>query len=201
MINNNLKQLSTERWASKVNYDNRWNERTELLLQIAINHNLLNSINSFTEYGCGPNRPLKLFLDKINFTGKYIEADITKWRDTTKIINLNNCKNEDLEKTDCGVFSGVLEYLDDLPKLFDLIKNKHNYVLFSYSAFNPDYHSEVELLSKIQILSKRANSGWRNHFSLKEFLSIKTDFIIIDTGYWNGQALFVLAHKNLLNLK
>jgi len=40
-----------------------------------------------------------------------------------------------------------------------------------------------------------------HHFSLKEFLSIKTDFIVIDTGYWNGQALFVLAHKNLLNLK
>jgi hypothetical protein len=93
MINNNLKQLSTERWASKVNYDNRWNERTALLLQIAINHNLLNSINSFTEYGCGPNRPLKLFLDKINLLKssfcnkenmKKSSTSITKSIDTTQ---------------------------------------------------------------------------------------------------------------------
>ncbi len=201
MIDNNLKQLSTARWTSKVAYDNKWNERTELLLQIAINHNLLNSINSFTEYGCGPNRPLKLFLDKVNFTGKYTEVDITKWRDTTKIINLNNCKNEDFEKTDCGVFSGVLEYLDDLPKLFNLIKDKHEYVLFSYKTFNHDYLTEEELLSKLQILSKRANSGWRNHFSLKDLILMKTDFVMIDTGYWNGQALFVLVHKNKLDLE
>ena len=50
MIDNNLKQLSTARWTSKVAYDNKWNERTELLLQIAINHNLLNFLQNVDYY-------------------------------------------------------------------------------------------------------------------------------------------------------
>ena len=194
--------LNNHRWLSDDSYDKDWKERSALFLKIAENIGLINEITSYTEYGCGPFAPLKNALKEIKFEGICNCVDIKKWHDETIVLDLNSNKLNlsDIEGTDCGCFSGVLEYLDNLPSLFNLMKNKHKILFVSYVVHSNQYFSYEDALHVLKNLSARANSGWRNHYSFDDLLPIFNEFgYISGTGMWGNQALFVLINKDYLN--
>ncbi len=196
--------LSTSRWLAEDNYKKDWHERSALLLTIAENIGIMNEINSYTEYGCGPFMPFKITLKNKGLQERvvYKSVDIKKWDDETIILDLNKNRVDlmAIEKTDCGIFSGVLEYLDDLPSLFFSPKEKHKILFVSYAIHQNSYFSLDDALSVLKNLSARANSGWRNHQTIENLISNFDNFGYIGgTGMWGNQALFVLINKNNLN--
>jgi hypothetical protein len=113
-----------QRWGDKQGLSPDWDSRTK---QIA---NLISPGASVIEFGAG-RLALKNFLPE---NCSYTPSDLVDRGHNTIICDLNSDTLPQFQLHDVAVFSGVLEYVNDLPKLILHLSNYVNVILAPYSV-------------------------------------------------------------------
>ncbi len=163
-----------KRWAPIHSLHPSWDNRTKILASyIPTNSNII-------EFGAG-RLVLKKYLPQ---NCNYTPSDLTDRGPGTIVLDLNAKQLPEFEHYDYAVFSGVLEYVNNVPKL---IKHLSNYVeafAFSYA-------------SKDKFPKDRGYHGWVNQFSEAELIAILNgnNYQLEKRGEWKNQTLFVFQKK------
>lgn len=187
----------TSRWEFADSYSENWKQRAVKLMDLFKTHEFdEDSQYQVVEYGCGAYAPFNtLFNGKNGFeVSKY---DIKAWDEQTRVIDLNSA-NVLLPTTNISVFSGVLEYLNDVPSILSKAIRASDYLLVSY-AFLPSalFLDERKFLNAIN--NRAVSNGWRNHFTNKDLVEIiSTIGVISAIDVWNNnQSLFLIRNPKL----
>jgi len=141
------------RWSEINNLSPEWDERTIIIASLVPeNSNVL-------EFGAG-----RLVLrNHIPPNCRYTPSDICDRGEGTIIFDLNTRPLPNFIGYDVFVFSGVLEYVHDIPDLIEHLSEHCRFVIASYvcatgkSLFN---------------ISRRRRSAWVNDFNSNEFKDI-----------------------------
>jgi len=111
-------------------------------------------------------------------TCEYTPSDIVSRGPDTLICDLNNDPLPELNY-DLAFFSGVLEYVNDVPSLANQLSLEVGQVVASYAILetNP---------------SRRRSKGWVNDYNMIEFQDIfeSVGYTCVHTGSWNSQMIF-----------
>ena len=191
----------TNRWVSAESYNENWKKRTIALMDLfRKNEYSSNSNYKVAEFGCGVYAPFyTLFNGKSGFD--VLKFDIKKWDEDTTVIDFNT-SDFVLPSVNISVFSGVLEYLNDIPSTLRKAMKRSDYLLVSY-AFVPSalYLDEYSFLT--QINRRAVSNGWRNHYSNKDMVEIiSTIGVISAVGTWNkNHSLFLVRNFEIDKLK
>ena len=193
--------IKTEHWMSKEVFNEAWRDRGEQLLQMFFEREYnLEMDYAVAEYGCGPYAPIHtLCSTRKNMTVE--KFDLQLWDKHTKSINLND-PNLELPRVNIAVFSGVLEYVDDIEAVLAKAINSSDYVLFSY-AFLPERFRILKFVSDKYYLRhinfRAARNGWRNHLSNEQLLDIISKYgVLSSVNIWNNrQSLFLIKNRYL----
>ena len=158
-----------KRWETDNNLSKSWDSRTE---QIA---KLIGAGTSVIEFGAG-RLVLKEYLPN---SCTYTPSDLVDRGNGTIICDLNSDVLPQIKLFDYAVFSGVLEYVNDVPRLISHLSNYVDAIVVSYAATD---------LSK----KNRRAKGWVNDFSSKEFAEVfeEAGFQCDHTEKWNSQLIY-----------
>lgn len=169
------KKSDIERWEDKTELFTDWNERTAILGSFILPN------SDIIEFGAG-NMFLKTFLSNYK---SYTPSDIIKRSDETIFCDLNTEINIDFSKYQVAVFSGVLEYVYDINRVFEIISKDINQVVISYCC------TDLVKLS-------REKNGWLSDYTKRELEEIFTrhGFKIANYTEWRKQSLFNLIRNN-----
>ena len=187
----------TSRWEFADSYSEDWKQRAVKLMDLFKTHEFdEGSQYQVVEYGCGAYAPVNtLFNGKNGF--EVSKFDIKAWDEQTRVIDLNSA-NVLLPTTNISVFSGVLEYLNDVPSILSKAISASDYLLVSY-AFLPSalFLDEGKFLNAIN--NRAVSNGWRNHFTNKDLVEIiSTIGVISAIDVWNNkQSLFLIRNPKL----
>jgi len=167
-----------EKWEN-FSTQNDWRERTRILFRF-----IPVKTNSILVLGCGKNtlRTLKLInLDEMN----YISSDKTPGSEVDLVFDLNS-KDLPRIQVDTIFFSGLLEYIFDVPRFLNWARLSSHSIVGSYS---PLLHSPLDIDESI----RRSRNGWKNHMSIEQFsaLSLTCGWTIEFRGKYQEQVLFV----------
>ena len=164
-----------DRWNLDEELFSDWNERT------AIIGNYIMPDSNIIEFGAG-NMFLKSFLTNYK---SYTPSDLVKRFDETVVCDLNDEINIDFSKYEVVVFSGVLEYVYDINKVFNSMSKNSNQVVMSYCC------SDLVKLS-------RDKNGWLSDYSKTELEEIfnLNGYSIIDYTEWRNQSIYNLMKDN-----
>lgn len=168
------KKTDLNRWQDNNELFSDWNERT-LILGSYILPNA-----SIIEFGAG-NMVLK---DHIQNYKKYIPTDIVARFEETIICDLNKAVIPEVKMCDTAVFSGVLEYVYDIDRVFNELGENIKQVVLSYCC------ADIVKLS-------RDKNGWLSDYKKNELEQIfkKNGFIIENYTEWREQSIFNLLKK------
>ena len=187
--------IDQSRWHDPASYPDWWIERSASLFEMLRRSSNAVGVSSYSEYGCGPNRPFGAVVDRQDPNIKRHSLDLRRWADDVIECNLDNLTIENLPpQSDCGVLSGVVEYLQDAARTFALLANAHRYLLISYCC--ADFEKAKSPKNQIALIAGRVKMGWRNHMTLVEFIAATHSFgYICKIELWRHQVL-VLVAKN-----
>ncbi|GAA3614054.1 hypothetical protein Q4Q39_03075 [Flavivirga amylovorans] len=173
VTNKNTKQNKSDvdRWKQKKWLFEDWNERTEIMSRWIQPH------DNVLEFGAAK-LALKQFLPK---GVVYTPSDIVDRGEGTIVCDLNQTI-PDFKLQDVIFFSGVLEYIYDLPGLISKLSSKTNRFIISYGTFD-----------KFNSLKNRKINGWVNAYTNDEILDIfqKNNFKLIEIDEWRNQTIYV----------
>ena len=148
-----------------------WDSRTVLIAKF------IKPDTSVLEFGAGKCKLKALLPSGCSYT----PSDLFPRSEDTLVLNLNGDTLDELPPHDVAVFSGVLEYVEDIPRLARKLAGCVQTVLASYAVTdkNPD-------------LVSRVKAGWLNHFSTAELEAHfkEVGFTCIKKGMWNKQVIF-----------
>jgi hypothetical protein len=188
-------RTQTARWENAADYNPAWLERSRQLLDL-FRHSSWRNTRPLTvsEFGCGPYAPCERLLaeDPLFTVRKY---DIKAWDERTTVLDLNALKAP-FAPADIAIFSGVLEYLDDVPDILHRAGRTHQFLLLSY-AFLPA-KCRLDDARFLKIVAERTKKrGWRNHLTNAEIVAhLSAVGTIEDVDLWDGrQALFFAASR------
>ncbi len=170
-INTKQNKSDVDRWKQKKWLFDDWNERTKIMAQ------WISPNTSVLEFGAAK-LALKQFLPQ---GVTYTPSDIVDRGEGTMVCDLN--KNiPDFKFQDIIFFSGVLEYIYDLPKLVTSLSNKTNRFIISYGTFDA-----------FNSLENRKINGWVNAHTNDEILVIfkNNNFKLIETDTWRKQTIYI----------
>jgi len=184
-------QTDTNRWLSDASYNKEWASRSAKLIEMFKRTEAHDGMHyHLSEYGCGPYSPFSTVLkDDENFTvSKY---DIKAWDSETSVCDLNDLGHQ-FDKSDIATFSGVLEYLNDVPYILEKALNSHSFVLLSYAFLSIELkQNDRDYLAGVA--NRCLRHGWRNHYTNEDFIELISSIgVISDVGLWGDQSLFVL---------
>ena len=173
-----LKKSDIHRWKKEQALFDDWNERTKIMAgYVPENVRLL-------EFGAAK-LALKQFLPK---TVKYTPSDIVDRGEGTIVCDLNTQKQKypEFKDKDIIFFSGVLEYVFDVPYVIQFFSKKTNKFIISYCT-SDNFSSETG----------RKINGWVNNYSNKDIISIfeKNNFKLTETNMWRKQNIYVFEKK------
>ncbi len=169
-----VKETDFKRWAKTEELYSNWDERTAILAK------LVKPESNIIEFGAG-NLALKKFLST---TCSYTPSDIHKRSEETLLCDLNDKLEIDLSQYNTAVFSGVLEYVYDIDKVFDQIKSSIDFVVLSYAC------SDISNANRLK-------RGWLSDYSKIELENIisKHNYEIESITEWRNQSIYSLVHK------
>lgn len=146
---------------------------------------------SFSEYGCGPHAPFAAEVRKTG-TRQVLCFDRKDWGGGNLIANFNT-GDAKLKDTTVGVLSGVLEYVNDVDRLFAALKRHHDYILLSY-AYLPLRAGGSDKAYAEAVHTRIAKDGWRNHMDIPGLVEkIQKIGFVEAVGSWDGhQIIFVV---------
>jgi hypothetical protein len=184
-------QTDTSRWLSDASYNKEWASRSAKLVEMFKRTEAEDGMQyQLSEYGCGPYSPFTTVLrEDGNFTVR--KFDIKAWDPETRVCDLNDLEHQ-FEKSDIATFSGVLEYLNDVPYVLEKALDSHNYILASYAFVSLELkQNDRSYLG--EIANRCLRHGWRNHYTNVDFIEIISSIgVVSDVGLWGDQSLFVV---------
>lgn len=184
----------TDRWKVFESYNEDWKQRAIELIKLFNAHEYVSgSTYQVAEYGCGAYAPFHSLINgKDGFSVQKI--DIKKWDDETSVMDLN-ADDVEFHSANISTFSGVLEYLDDVPSTLQNAMLYSDYLLISY-AFMPSALSLDEGKFLKEINKRAVNYGWRNHYTNKDIVELVSDIGVISAvGVWKKkQSLFLIRN-------
>jgi hypothetical protein len=142
-----------EHWHKETSYPAWWIERSELLLDMLSSAGLSDRAESFSEYGCGPNKPFRTALAKASSQATCHALDLRAWDSDVMVADLDAADFERFPGSGCGVLCGVLEYLQNPAATLARLRPKHRILLFSYCY--ADLASARRAENKVKVLAAR----------------------------------------------
>ena len=180
-----FKKTDRRRWADPRNLYASWESRNEQLAA------LVPSNSRVIEFGAGM-RILERYLDP---SCTYVPSDIIDRGPGTIVCDLNQRPLPDLGPNvyDVGVFSGVLEYVRDVPAVLDWLTKYVTVCVLTYAPAKAKGHSPRGLLETIG----RLRHGWMNNYREEELRSLfcERGFELVQDRDWEGQRLFVFSRR------
>ncbi len=173
VTNKNTKRNKSDvdRWKKKKWLFEDWNERTEIMSQWIQPH------TDVLEFGAAKLALMQYLPEGVTYT----PSDIVDRGEGTMVCDLNQTIPE-FKSQDVIFFSGVLEYIYDLPGLITKLSSRTNRFIISYGTFD-----------KFNSLKNRKINGWVNAYTNDEILDVfqKNDFKLIETDEWRNQTIYV----------
>jgi hypothetical protein len=170
------------RWSCEDSLKESWRSRTAFIAK------LIPPGSRVIEFGAGK-RQLQQHLDA---TCSYVPSDIVHRGPGTLICDLNVMPLPDLgpHDVDTAVFSGVLEYVHDLPHLFAWLGCHVRRCVFSYHCARGSNAALKRWGERV----RRLGHGWINACSEDELCAMWTSagFDCADSAITSGQKIFVL---------
>ena len=162
-----------ERWDGEENLSGEWDERTSMLAA------MIKPRESVIEFGAGRRSLESMLPDGCT----YRASDIVDRGDGTIVCDLNDRKLPELPPCDVVVFSGVLEYVFDLPRLLKNIRGTASTIVASYGPTDSKLHGPR---------STRLWNGWVNDYSSTEFVNLmrKHGYHPVAQSEWREHLLF-----------
>ncbi|MDR5589712.1 hypothetical protein [Christiangramia sp. SM2212] len=160
-----------DRWKQPEELYIEWNNRTAILAS------MINPGSNIIEFGAG-NMDIKNSLPE-NCT--YTPSDICKRSEDMLICDLNHQIEFNLEPYNTAIFSGVLEYVYDVDKVFRQISKSIDHVVLSYAC------SDI-------CKNDRLRSGWLSDYAKNELEIIyeKYNYELVGYDEWRNQSIFNL---------
>lgn len=157
------------RWGSKASLFQSWDSRTQ---QIAA---LIKPGASVIEFGAG-RLVLKTFLPE---NCSYTPSDLVDRGYGTIVCDLNSKTLPQFQTFDIAVFSGVLEYVNDIPRLIFHLSRCVNVIIASYAVMEENK-------------SNRRGQGWVNDYNSVQFINIfeNVGFRCDYTEKWQSQVIY-----------
>ncbi|WP_017302954.1 methyltransferase domain-containing protein [Spirulina subsalsa] len=158
----------TERWSQVTNLHQSWDTRTQ---QMAA---LLTANSSVLEFGAG-----RMVLKQHLPAGcSYTPSDLVDRGENTLICDLNAATLPAFPAHDVAVFSGVLEYVNDVPKLISHLAPSVKVILASYAVYEKN-------------TKERRRRGWVNDYTSNEFIALFAErgFQCVHTEIWQSQVI------------
>jgi hypothetical protein len=153
-----------ERWQDLRNHDVDWDKRTRAIAD------LIPPGSHVIEFGAG-RRQLERWLPA---GCSYTPSDIVDRGPGTLLCDLNRRPLPTLDRQapfQIAVFSGVLEYVVDLPSVLTWLAPQFDSVIASYNCASP----VSSAMKRLRLMAARLSSGWVNHFTEAEIIGYFTD--------------------------
>jgi hypothetical protein len=172
------------RWGNPDNLERRWDVRTRQLAQ------LIPKGSRVIEFGAG-RRQLELYLDA---SCAYVPSDLIDRGPGTVVCDLNRRPLPELRllQLDVAVFSGVLEYIGDLPSLLRWLSTQVSFCVASYSYVE----SRPRTIRRCVEVLHRACTGRMNPYTAEELVALfrSSGFIPIrEQDTFDSQRLFLFG--------
>lgn len=132
-----------------------WDSRTRLLATF------IEPGTTVLEFGCGR----QVLRHILHPSCTYIPSDIESRSEDTWVCDLNAPTLPIMPASDVAVFGGVLEYIHDLPRLFEHLRGYTDALVFSYAPV-PTYALPGQPEDESQmayVRERRELKGWVNH--------------------------------------
>ncbi len=161
------------RWSQEESFNPQWDARTALMGA------MVPAGSRVLEFGSGREQ-LAQFLPA---GCHYQPSDLVARSPQTLVWNLNDGFPPLTEQYDVIVFSGVIEYVKDLPALFAAVRKTCRLCIVSYARTD-----------ELSCMATRLASGWVNHLSAAELEQIFTraGFTMRERMPWQHQTLYRL---------
>ncbi len=175
-IRNFFKKNDLDRWAVVENIHPAWEGRTEQMAK------LIPANFSVLEFGAG-----RMVLRKWLPPGCiYTPSDLVDRGEGTIVCDLNFGNLPTFNTHDIAVFSGVLEYVNDIPQLAIHLSKSVCSILASYATLERNG-------------SDRRAMGWVNDFSEKEFIDFfsAAGFDCTHKEDWMTQRIFLFKKREI----
>jgi len=163
-----LRQNAIQRWACEANLAPAWDGRTQVIAR------LIPEDSRVIEFGAG-----RRSLEKMLPHGcVYTPSDLVPRGSGCLVIDLNR-RIPNLGCYDVAVFSGVLEYVYDVPGVIRRVAEFSNMIVASYAV--------TDFTPKL-----RRNQGWVNDFSGSRFRNLlaRSGFSEVQEIRWRTQFIF-----------
>ena len=111
----------------------------------------------------------------------YTPVDLVAREEGMLAVDLNKLPLPPIGEHDAVVFSGVMEYLDDVPTVID-----------ATSAVAPRIIVSYWILEKKPVIYRRRANGFANDYNEAEFLDLfeQKSYKLLDRKLWRDQILF-----------
>lgn len=167
----NAERSDLERWENSKELLENWNERTCLMAK------MIPGNAKIIEFGAG-NMVLKNYLPS---NCEYQGSDLVKRSPGMKVCDLNEGIDFSLGPYDTAVFSGVLEYVYDIDKIFEQLNGEIQRVVLSYACYD-------------HFPANRERMGWLSDYKKEELERVfhKYNYEIKSYQEWKRQSVFKL---------
>jgi len=168
---------NSQRWENPENFSHHWSSRSKLIAS------LIPEKSSVIEFGVGL---FPIFeKGKASHILKYTQTDFVPRPNLTFLYDLNKIELDEFDPHDIAVFSGVLEYVHDLPSKIEFISSRVKSIITSYCTLEK-YPTDREL------------RGWVNSYTSTEFIQIFKDsnFRLSSLEIWKNQTIYVFLKEN-----
>ena len=164
-------RADVERWSDLSNFATAWERRSRHLADRVA------SGAAVIEFGCGTGALQRMLPQRVNYVG----SDIVARSSDTLVWDLNGGAPPLDSDFDVAIFSGVLEYVVDVPAVVRQLRPRVRSILTSYASTD-----EVS-----DPLTRRYN-GWINDFTRDQFVALfrSAGFIEVWRREWDDSSMF-----------
>ena len=161
----------SKRWGRPDALFKGWDGRTERIASLVVPG------ASVIEFGAG-RMVIRDYLPE-SCKDKYTPSDIVDRGPGTLVCDLNADLPPDFGRHDVAIFSGVLEYLNDVPALISCLYQHIDQIIASYAVTESNKRS-------------RRARGWVNDFSSPDFVNIfeNVGYICSHSEMWRSQIIY-----------
>ena len=161
------------RWADPSSLDAAWDTRTSMIAQ------MIPEGSSVLEFGSGR----EILEGLLPPACTYQPADMVARSPRTLVCDLNDEFPRLAQHYDVVVFSGVIEYIHDLPQLFRHVRAITSQCIVSYATTD-----------HLDCIATRQTNGWVHHLSEVELIRMveEVGFRVQETKPWQQQTIFRL---------
>ncbi len=169
-----------KRWGRRDALFKGWDGRTERIASLVVPG------ASVIEFGAG-RMVIKDYLPE-GCKDKYTPSDIVDRGPGTLICDLNADVLPEFGRHDVAIFSGVLEYVNDVPRLICCLSNHTDKIIASYAVMESNKR-------------RRRARGWVNDFGSQDFLKIFKDagYICDHNEIWHSQMIYRFIRNRVMN--